>query len=114
MSRTATERLDTLPQRLTDWERYNDGAGGPLAATGARQVAAFFRTEHQDNSGTRPYIHVEIIGQLTDPQRGSRCPNCTKPGEDSVWYNQLRFSPVFLHPRYSGQVTVKAAWQRWA
>ena len=103
-SRTATERLDSLPQRVSDWARYQDGQHGPLSATGVRQVAAFFRTQHQDADDVRPYIHLEIIGQLTDPERGSRCPNCTRPGEDSVWYDQMRFSPVLLHPRYSGEV----------
>lgn len=108
VTRTATARLDTLPQRLADYSQYLDGNHGPLSATGVRQVAAFFRTEHQDPADTRPYIHVEVIGQLTDPNGGSRCPNCTYPKEDSIWYNQLRFSPVHLHLRYAGQVRLNA------
>ncbi|XP_026280363.1 glucose dehydrogenase [FAD, quinone]-like [Frankliniella occidentalis] len=103
VTKTATERSDTLQQRLAAYARYLDGGHGPLSATGVRQVAAFFRTKQQDGtSGRRPLIHLEVIGQLM--KRRGAAANCTAPGEDSVWYDQIRISPVLLHPRYSGQV----------
>ncbi|XP_066991767.2 glucose dehydrogenase [FAD, quinone] [Anabrus simplex] len=81
---------------------------GPMASTGLSQVTAKFNSKYADPSGNHPDLQMFFAGSLA---------NCAKTGavgelQDPSSQSQERrvyFSPVVLHPRSRGYITLKSS-----